>query len=62
MATEQRMSAQLKTTTKPALLTLIDELARRAARDYLTERAAQECASTQSGSNRDALPDLNEAA
>lgn len=56
------MAPELKPTMKPALLTLIDELARRAARDYLTERAAQEYASAESGSNRDALPDLNQAA
>jgi hypothetical protein len=56
------VAADPKKPMAPAMLTLIDELARRAARDYLTERAAQDSHFSQSGSNRDALPDLNKAA
>ena len=56
------MATDPKKPMAPAMITLIDELARRAARDYLTERAAAQSQSAHTGSNRDALPDLNKAA
>jgi len=56
------MGADPKKPMAPAMVILIDELARRAARDYLTQRAAQDGQSTGSGSNRVTLPDLNKAA
>jgi len=56
------MAAKPKKPMAPAMLTLIDELARRAVREYLTERAAQDSHSSHPRSNRDALPDLTKAA
>lgn len=56
------MPADPKKAMAPAMIVLIDELARRAAQDYLTSRAAPESRSSTAGSNRDALPELNKAA
>lgn len=56
------MTANPKKPMPRAMMVLIDELARRAARDYLTERAAAQSQSAHAGSNRVALPDVNKAA
>ncbi|NII53534.1 hypothetical protein [Luteibacter sp. SG786] len=56
------MAADPKAPMAPAMAVLIEELAKRAVRDYLTAKPATDRHSSRSRSNRDGLPDLNEAA
>jgi hypothetical protein len=56
------MPADPKKPMAPAMLTLIQCLARRAAQDYLAEQTAPQRDSSPSRTKRVPLPDLNKAA